>query len=112
MGNDGASLSAWGLPDGSSPLKAGLRLESTAPPEASPLKNRLERGRVFAGSIGALFAQNLFHHACDQLLRVAKALRNDLDVHRWFSGLPGALAIAAVLSHPPHRVCQQVQSDG
>jgi hypothetical protein len=58
-----------------------------------------------------VFAFQLFHHAADQLFRVADGPRDHLDVHSGFTGLAGTLAIDAVLPYQYQRIGQDVQRD-
>lgn len=57
-------------------------------------------------------AFQLGHDARDQFLGVGEALADDLDVHGWFAGLAGALAVDAVLAYQHQGVGQQIQGDG
>jgi len=58
------------------------------------------------------FSFDLLHHADRQLLSIIDALQDELNIHHGLSGLPGALAIDAMLADQRKRVSQEVQRKG
>ena len=52
------------------------------------------------------------HHADHELFRVRQAFVDQLDVHRRFARLAGALAIDAVLSDEDEGVGEEVEGEG